>query len=1212
MFSSPVSIVAGDAPSQVTGLTATTTSNTSIDLAWTAPNANGYAVSGYMIERSDDMGATWSIPVPDTQSLSVAYADTGLTTGVVYTYRVSGINALGTGPFSATAATHAGGVPDAPVLTLTALASNIIQLDWTTPADNGFGITTYQVEKSSDGGTTWVPLTSINANTFQDTGLTTSTSYQYKVLATNTIGNSVFSGAVAMIAGDAPSQVTGLTATTATNTSIDLTWTTPAANGYAVTGYFIESSIDYGNLWTPVVTDTQSTSTVYAHTGLTTGEFYTYRVSAINPLGTGLASATAVTHAGDVPGVPVLSLTALPNSIIQLDWTAPVDNGFTITTYQVEKSDDGGVTWNPFTSINSLTTQDTGLTNGDSYQYKVLATNTIGNSAFSGAVAMIAGDAPGALSVLTATTQSDTSISLTWTTPNTNGYTITGYQIEQSPDGTTWGAPIVTNTQNTAVSYTVTGLTDSTDYYFKVSAINALGIGALGPVANAHTFGAPDPFIPLTFSSTTTSATVNWTQPYDHGSPITSYRVEILNLVNGVGNGQWLTLTTATPTTLTNTHLNLQTNTEYSYRIVAINPYGSVTSSIQPITTFALPPTLTATASSGTTIDLNWSTVSGSTTYSVYSSANDVTFTLLQSGISATTYQATGLSLGQTVYYKVTVTNAAGESAQSTSATATTWSLPGTPTGLTITNPTPTTARFTWTAPTDFGGAPSVTYTLQRSEDNSNWTSHLPSTTTTVDDNSLTLGQQYYWRVNSVTTAGVSGNSNTVNYLTPTLPTAPGSLTAALTGANNNAAVLNWVAPSSTSGYSVIGYHIENNINGGGWTTLVADTGNAGTVYTNTGLNAGSSYVYRVSAITAVGEGVPSNTASVSPILVTLTITGTATGGNSVSVSPTITTSGTSSATIVQQALYRDNVRVDLVSLNIPLVNGASIPSMTDYPTQASSYVMTVVLDTGYVIQSQTNPPLTLTPSAPFTGEISFSEDRTEYTSSATCLAAGGTWGPPSNPLATSLNVCSESFTESVLEFTVQPVGADVIISYQPQNLNEPAIVKAFTATSSAITETIDVDPETDYYGSIIVNPTFEYNINSDQTISIICDPNDIMCDDEDTIPATSQVESNVPLGVPAEKTFKSFKSPDSTRQLGIEPMGNLFGVNMVFIFVIALAGIFTGRSAPMGVIFILVTLGIMAFLGYLDFGNDLYNAATWALLIIAGILGIFLGKRWS
>ena len=270
---------------------------------------------------------------------------------------------------------------------------------------------------------------------------------------------------------------------------------------------------------------------------------------------------------------------------------------------------------------------------------------------------------------------------------------------------------------------------------------------------------------------------------------------------------------------------------------------------------------------------------------------------------------------------------------------------------------------------------------------------------------------------------------------------------------------------------------------------------------------------------------------------------------------------------------------------------------------------MTLVLDTGYVIQSNN---INLTPSAPFTGEISFSEDRTIYTDSASCVAAGGTWAAPSNPLSNTPFVCDISYSESVLEFTVQPVGADVIISYQPQNLNEPAIVKAFTATSAAITETMDVDPETDYYGSIIVNPQFEYTINADQTITVVCDPNDIMCDNEDTDPNTAGIQNDVPKGVPSEKTFKSFKSPDSTRQLGIEPMGNLFGVNMVFIFVIALAGIFTGRSAPMGVIFIVVTLGIMAFLGYLDFGSDMMNATTWSLLIIAAILGIFLGKRWS
>ena len=186
------------------------------------------------------------------------------------------------------------------------------------------------------------------------------------------------------------------------------------------------------------------------------------------------------------------------------------------------------------------------------------------------------------------------------------------------------------------------------------------------------------------------------------------------------------------------------------------------------------------------------------------------------------------------------------------------------------------------------------------------------------------------------------------------------------------------------------------------------------------------------------------------------------------------------------------------------------------------------------------------------------------------------------------------------MDFTVQPVGADVIIRYQPQNLNDEPIIKAFTATSAQISEDTTVDSETDYYGSIYVNPSFDYTVQGDGSIVVNCDPNDMLCDPTDI---------DVPKGTPSEKTFKSFKNPNAVKQLGIEPMGDLFGINMVFIFVIAIAGIFTGRSAPMGVIFIIVTMGIMSYLGYLDFYSP---DATWALLIIAAILGIFIGKRWS
>ena len=93
-------------------------------------------------------------------------------------------------------------------MTLTALPNNSIQLDWTVPANNGYAITTYAVERSTDG-INWSPLVAINANTYQDTGLTNSATYYYKVTAVNQIGNSAFSAPVSVIAGDVPAQVTG-------------------------------------------------------------------------------------------------------------------------------------------------------------------------------------------------------------------------------------------------------------------------------------------------------------------------------------------------------------------------------------------------------------------------------------------------------------------------------------------------------------------------------------------------------------------------------------------------------------------------------------------------------------------------------------------------------------------------------------------------------------------------------------------------------------------------------------------------------------------------------------------------------------------------------------------------------------------------------------------------------------------------------------------
>ncbi len=104
------------APDLPTGLTATAVGATQIDLAWVAPADNGgAAISGYRIEVSADAGTTWTDLLANTGTTNVTYSHTGLTSGSTRHYRVSAINANGTGAASdSTSATTAAPTPPAP------------------------------------------------------------------------------------------------------------------------------------------------------------------------------------------------------------------------------------------------------------------------------------------------------------------------------------------------------------------------------------------------------------------------------------------------------------------------------------------------------------------------------------------------------------------------------------------------------------------------------------------------------------------------------------------------------------------------------------------------------------------------------------------------------------------------------------------------------------------------------------------------------------------------------------------------------------------------------------------------------------------------------------------------------------------------------------------------------------------------------------------
>ena len=299
----------------------------------------------------------------------------------------------------------------------------------------------------------------------------------------------------------APSQPTGLTATSISSSQINLSWTAPANNGgSAITGYKIEQSTNAGSTWSTLVANTASSSTTYSNTGLASSTLYSYRVSAINSVGTSPVSNTISATTGTIATAPLpptgLTASAVSSSQINLSWTAGNNGGSTITGYKIERSTDGGSTWSTISANTGSTTttySNTGLASSTSYTYRVSEINTIGTSSpsstatattSSGTVATI----PQAPTGLAASVVSSSQINLSWTAPaNNGGSAITGYKIEQSTNaGSTWST-LVANTASSSTMYSNTGLTASTSYAYRVSAINSVGTGPASNMISATT-----------------------------------------------------------------------------------------------------------------------------------------------------------------------------------------------------------------------------------------------------------------------------------------------------------------------------------------------------------------------------------------------------------------------------------------------------------------------------------------------------------------------------------------------------------------------------------------------------------------------------------------------------------------------------------------------------------------------------------------------------
>jgi titin len=897
----------------VTGLTAVANnaSNGEIDLSWNVlTDANSY-----VLMRQNGTGQWASDSAAQTVGTdTVTVADTGLSDGTVYNYAVIAVNAQGNGAQSS--AVSALTLPGAPTLTAKSVSGSEVDLSW-----NAVPSATSYVLQTQNSSGTWVNLTpsSPTATTFADTGLTGNTAYVFQVFAVNGTGTSPASStqtATTLLPTPAdlavvPSQTSG--------GSVTLNWT-PIANA---TGYNIERSTNDNQHFSFLNTSSlNGSSGTFTDNTTVPGTTYYYGIIATST--TEGSSIPTIASGLTLPPVPTFTAASISASEVDLTW-APAKGA---SSYALQKYDANSSSWTLVTGTITSPYKDTGLTADTLQQYELAAVNTTGTSAFSAEV-----DSTTRVSApanLTAGAISGSAIRLNWTAVTDAN----SYEVDRTTDATKGPWTVLTTLNNPAANmYTdSTGLSPVTHYYYRVDAINANGASAWATADKSTLMPSPTG---LTATASTANITVKWnavTGASDYVlirsngssgwiqqtlsgkgvltftdtsfSPDTTYQYEVgalgTNTTSGftspvsvttllgaptglaaapttagvgltwtpvadatsyvitrtLGNAKGVALTTTGLTGSSGSFLDTTAlgNTTYGYTISAVNSLGTSLSSsaVTALTDPSTPAGLKAVSNPDGTITLNWTALTGISSYTVQE-FNGLNYVSLSPNANTSSYKVTELTPDVAYTFQVLANNNTGSSLPSTTASATT--VPASPVGLAATSPKATEIDLTWNAAVHATG-----YYVERSTDNKTWkqvvTTSAKSTTTSAADATVTAGTSYYYRISTITAAGQGQPSAALQ--TISRPAAVASV--GITNTSSTSLNLLWATVTGASNYQ-----ISMQTGGSGPFNPLASV--TSPTFTVSGLNPDTEYGFQVTASNFAGAAAASGSSFATTLL---------------------------------------------------------------------------------------------------------------------------------------------------------------------------------------------------------------------------------------------------------------------------------------------------------------------------------------------------------
>ena len=365
-------------------------------------------------------------------------------------------------------------------LVVTDAGTDFIVLEWTDSSDNE---ESFSIEISADGGETWdlIGILELDTTTARIAGLESGSTYQFKVYASNSVGDSDSSNiaeAATLPLPEVPAGPSDLTVDGIGSQFVDLSWFDESDNEDS---FLIEISRNGGNTWESVMSlDADSTEARVG--GLASATSYQFRVVAQNQVGR--SEASNIVNARTTGGIPQAPGNVRPDNV----WSNKVDVAWDDRSnnesgFRILVSSNGGSNWIEagVTEANATRFRVEGLDPEKTYVFGVRAIN--GNEASAIVRSRSVLTAPPAPTEVRPDNVWARTIDLAW---NQVSRTESSFRVYSSINGGASWALVGTADAN-ATRFRITNLTPATTYQFVVRAAGSEGLSELSNIATIST-----------------------------------------------------------------------------------------------------------------------------------------------------------------------------------------------------------------------------------------------------------------------------------------------------------------------------------------------------------------------------------------------------------------------------------------------------------------------------------------------------------------------------------------------------------------------------------------------------------------------------------------------------------------------------------------------------------------------------------------------------